>query len=95
MFGSNNKPKQAKKDYTGSLSEEKIEKESSAAIDYYNTDALKNSTKFNADLLGKSARVEDKSGPKSAGEAMTQETCRETYPLFNVNLAHEKRKCQA
>ena len=33
MFGNNNKPKQAKKDYTGSLSEEKIEKELAIIFD--------------------------------------------------------------
>jgi hypothetical protein len=89
-----NRPKQAKKDYTDSLFEE-IEKETPAVIGYYNAYVLKNLTEFNYRWIRKICSRSRQKGPKSSGEAMTQGTCRDTYPLINVNLAHEKRKCQA
>jgi hypothetical protein len=58
---------------------QEIEKETSVVIDYYNA-YLKNSTKFNYRRIRKICSCSRQKGPKSAGEAMTQETRRDSYP---------------
>jgi hypothetical protein len=72
---------QAKKSYAGSLSKEEIEKETPAVIGYYNAYVLKNLTEFNYRWIRKICSCSRQKVP-NAGEAITQETCRDTYPTI-------------